>query len=183
LKKIFLFFFLAAFAALSIWFFFIQDTYRNPLAQVSPLEAIPATAPIILTFDDFFQLRHHIAKMPFAEELNDVFFVKKMSEDFNSIRNLFSKDKNHRQLLLDSRITTSLHLSGKNDIDFLYVIDDQEDVFSLEALLEIFPYKKSQSHRNTVYTLKLKENLRLHIIIIYYWCLDMHIWWRQECSR
>ena len=157
MKKIFLFFFLATLVVLSIWFFFIQETYRNPLAQVSPLDAIPATAPIVLSFDDFFQLRHHIAKMPFADEMSDVFFVKKMSEDFNSIRNLFSKNKNHRQLLLDSRITSSLHLSGKDDIDFLYVIDDKEDVFSLEDLLEIFPYKKSQAHRNTVYTLTLKD--------------------------
>ena len=148
---------------MSVWFFFIQETYRNPLASVAPIEAIPQNAPLVLTFEDFFQIRHYLTKMPYAEEMSNVFFVKKMSEDFNAIRKLFSKDKNHRQLLLDSRITASLHLSGKNDVDFLYVINDQKDVFSLDILLENFSHRKSQAKGNTVYALTLNDGSKFTV--------------------
>ncbi len=157
MKKIPLFFFLIVIVGLSIWFFFIQETYRNPFGKAHPFEAIPNSSPIILTFNDFFQLRHHLTKMPYAKDLNDVFFVKKMSEDFNALRKLFSKNKNHQQLLLDSKITASLHLSGKNDVDFLYIIDDQDKVFSLDELLESFSHKESQLNGNIVYTLSLDQ--------------------------
>ena len=71
-------------------------------------------------------LRHEVAKMPYADEMSGAFFVKKMSEDFRIIRQLFAENKNHLQLLLNSPITAGLHLSGKSEVDFLYVLQDEK---------------------------------------------------------
>ena len=155
MRKIFFFFILAGLIAFFSWFFLIQKTYRNPLAEVQAIEAIPRNTPIILKFDDYFMMRHALTKMPYAEEMSDAFFIKKMSKDFRIIRQLFSKNKNHRQLLLDSPITASLHLSRKKEVDFLYVIVDNNGGFELKALLDIFPHKKSTAQGNTVYSIEV----------------------------
>lgn len=155
MKKIILFLFASGLLALLVWFFFIQETYRNPFGSVHPIEAIPQNTPIILEFDDYYMLRHEVAKMPYADEMSGAFFVKKMSEDFRIIRRLFVKNKNHLQLLLNSPITAGLHLSGKSDVDFLYILKDEKGVFNLPELLEKFTYRESNANQNTVYRLDL----------------------------
>ena len=163
MKKIFLFILAIGFLAALYWFFFYQETYRNPFADVQPIEAIPQNTPIILEFDDYYLMRHNIAKMPFADDMSGAFFVKKMSEDFKHFRKLFFKNKNHRQLLLDSPVTAALHLSGKSDVDFLYILKDNKSVFNLQNLLEKFPYRKSSSNKNVVYQLDLGEGVKYTI--------------------
>ena len=148
-----------------VWFFFIQETYRNPFASVLSIEAIPQNTAIILEFDDYYMLRHEVAKMPYADDMSGAFFVKKMSEDFRVIRQLFSKSKNHIQLLLNSPITTGLHLSGKSDVDFLYVLKDEKSVFNLPELLDKFPARKSIANQNTVYRLELAKGKKYTIAI------------------
>lgn len=166
LKKLFLFLVASGVIALLGWFFFIQETYRNPLVSVQSIEAIPQNTAIILEFDDYYMLRHEVAKMPYADDMSVAFLVKKMSEDFRVIRQLFSKNKNHLQLLLNSPITTGLHLSGKSDMDFLYVLEDEKGVFKLKELLEKFPYRKSIANQNTVYQLELPED-RKYTLAVY----------------
>lgn len=163
MRKIILFFLTAGCLAILVWFFFIQETYRNPFASIQPIEAIPNSASIILEFDDYFLLRHRIAKMPYSMEMSDVFFVKKMSDDFKNIRQLFSKNTNHRKLLINSPVTASLHLSGNQDIDFLYVIEDQADVFELKELLEEFSHQEFNAKRNQVYKIKITDEINYTI--------------------
>ncbi len=148
-----------------VWFFFIQETYRNPFASVLSIEAIPQNTAIILEFDDYYMLRHEVAKMPYADDMSGAFFVKKMSEDFRVIRQLFSKSKNHIQLLLNSPITTGLHLSGKSDVDFLYVLKDEKSVFNLQELLDKFPARKSIANQNTVYRLEIAKGKKYTIAV------------------
>ncbi len=148
-----------------VWFFFIQETYRNPFGSVQPIEAIPQNTPIILEFDDYYMLRHEVAKMPYADEMSGAFFVKKMSEDFRIIRQLFVKNKNHLQLLLNSPITAGLHLSGKSDVDFLYVLEDEKGVFNLPELLEKFSFRKSNANQNTVYQLELVKGEKYTVAV------------------
>lgn len=155
-KILFLLFFLSVIAA-SIWFFFIQNSYRNPFIDADPIEAIPTYAPVILEFQDYFLLRHAIAKMPYSEEMSKAFFVKKMSDDFDRIRELFSNNTNHRSLLIESPITASMHLSSQVDMDFLYVFQDKKAVFKLEELLDAFPSKTTVSQGRTVYTITLSN--------------------------
>ncbi len=165
MKKLLLFFFALGLISSLVWFFFIQETYRNPFASVQPIEAIPQNTAIILEFDDYYMLRHEVAKMPYAEEMSDAFFVKKMSEDFRVIRQLFSKNKNHLQLLLNSPITAGLHLSGKSDVDFLYVLKDEKQVFKLPELLDKFPSRKSIANQNTVYRIELDKGEKYTVAV------------------
>lgn len=163
MKKIILFLIASGLIALVIWFFFIQETYRNPFSSVQPIEAIPQNTPIILEFDDYYMLRHEVAKMPYANDMSSAFFVKKMSEDFRIIRQLFVKNKNHLQLLLNSPITAGLHLSGKSDVDFLYVLKDEKNIFNLSELLDKFSFRKSNANLNTVYRLDLGKEKKYTI--------------------
>ena len=165
LRKIFLFLLASGLLALLVWFFFIQETYRNPFGSVQPIEAIPQNTAIILEFDDYYMMRHEVAKMPYADEMSSAFFVKKMSEDFRVIRQLFVKNKNHLQLLLNSPITAGLHLSGKSDVDFLYVLHDEKGVFKLAELLEKFSFRKSIANKNTVYRLELGNGEKYAVAI------------------
>ena len=114
-------FFIMAFV---IWFFFIQSSYRTPFSKVHSIEAIPNNAGIIAEFQNYFLLRYALTNMPYSDELKDVFFVKKMSDDFAYLEKLFANDENHRKLLIENSITASIHLSGTSDADFLYVIND-----------------------------------------------------------
>jgi hypothetical protein len=165
LRKIFLFLFASGLLTLLVWFFFIQEIYRNPFGSVQSIEAIPQNTPIILEFDDYYMLRHEVAKMPYADEMSGAFFVKKMSEDFRIIRQLFAKNKNHLQLLLNSPITAGLHLSGKSEVDFLYVLQDEKGVFKLPELLEKFSFQKSNANQNTVYQLELVKGEKYTIAV------------------
>jgi len=165
LKKIILFLFASGLLALLVWFFFIQETYRNPLGSVQPIEAIPQNTPIILEFDDYYLLRHEVAKMPYADEISSAFFVKKMSEDFRIIRQLFAKNKNHLQLLLNSPITAGLHLSGKSEVDFLYVLEDEKGIFNLPKLLEKFFFQESNANQNTVYRVELAKGKKYTVAV------------------
>ncbi len=165
MRKLFLFLLPTGLIALLVWFFFFQETYRNPLASVQPIEAIPQNTAIILEFDDYYMLRHEVTKMPYADEMSGTFFVKKMSEDFRIIRKLFSKNKNHLQLLLNSPITAGLHLSGKSDVDFLYVLKDEQGIFKLAELLEEFPFQQSIANQSTVYRLDLGDGEKYTIAI------------------
>jgi hypothetical protein len=165
LRKLFLFFFALGLIALLSWFFFIQEIYRSPLASVQPIEAIPQNTAIILEFDDYYLLRHELAKMPYADEMSGAFFVKKTSEDFRVIRQLFSKNRNHLQLLLNSPIIAGLHLSGKSDVDFLYVLQDEKGFFNLPELLEKFPFQESIAHQNRVYQLELPKGAKYTIAV------------------
>ncbi|MFT6319561.1 MAG: hypothetical protein ACJAT4_000478 [Granulosicoccus sp.] len=165
LRKIFLFLFASGLLTLLVWFFFIQEIYRNPFGSVQSIEAIPQNTPIILEFDDYYMLRHEVAKMPYADEMSGAFFVKKMSEDFRIIRQLFAENKNHLQLLLNSPITAGLHLSGKSEVDFLYVLQDEKGVFKLPELLEKFSFQKSNANQNTVYQLELVKGEKYTIAV------------------
>lgn len=165
MKKIFLFFFLSGLIALLVWFFLLQETYRNPLASIQPLEAVPQNTAIILEFDDYYNLRHEVAKMPYADEMSGTFFVKKMSEDFRVIRQFFSKNKNHLQLLLNSPITAGLHLSGKSEVDFFFFLKDEKEIFNLTELLEKFSFKKSIANQNRVYQLELSQEEKYTIAV------------------
>ena len=102
MKKIILFLFASGLIALFVWFFLIQDTYRNPFASVQPIEAIPQNTPIILEFDDYYMLRHEVAKMPYADEMSSAFFVKKMSEDLSN----YLEEQGHKVAYLHSAIQT-----------------------------------------------------------------------------
>lgn len=165
MRKFFLFLISFGLISLLVWYFFVQDTYRHPYASVQPIEAIPQNTPIILEFEDFYLLRHEVAKMPYANEMSTAFFVKKMSEDFGVMRKLFSKTKHHLQLLLNSPITAGLHLSGKNEVDFLYVLKDKTGKFNLNELLEGFPTRKSTSNQNIVYRLELENGANYTLTI------------------
>lgn len=165
MRKIFLFLFASGLITLLVWFFFIQETYRNPFASVQPLEAMPQNTAIILEFDDYYKLRHEVAKMPYADDMSGAFFVKKMSEDFRVIRQLFSKNKNHLQLLLNSPITAGLHLSGKSDVDYIYILKDENNVFKLAELLEKFSFRKSIANQNTIYRFDLATSEKYTIAI------------------
>ncbi|MFK8007275.1 MAG: DUF3352 domain-containing protein [Saprospiraceae bacterium] len=165
MKKIILFLIASGLLALLVWFFFIQETYRNPFGSVQPIEAIPQNTPIILAFDDYYMLRHEVAKMPYANEMSGAFFVKKMSEDFRIIRQLFVKNKNHLQLLLNSPITAGLHLSGKSDVDFLYILKDEKGIFNLSELLEKFSFRESNANQNTVYRLELTKDKKYTVAV------------------
>ncbi|MEM6965960.1 MAG: hypothetical protein AAF573_14430, partial [Bacteroidota bacterium] len=159
MKKIFLLLFFLSVTAAAIWFFLVQKTYRNPFVKTLPIEAVPTHAPIILEFQDYFLLRHNIAKMPYSEEMSDAFFVKKMSDDFNQFRKLFSKYANHRSLLIENTITASMHLSSPTDMDFLYIIQDDQKQFELEKLLNEFVSKKTVSHGRVVHRITLAEGI------------------------
>lgn len=165
MRKFFLFLTVSSLISFLIWFFLIQETYRPPYFSVQPIEAIPQNTPIILEFEDFYLLRHEVTKMPYATELSAAFFVKKMSEDFNVMRQLFSKNYQHLQLLLNSPITAGLHLSGKDNVDFLYVLKDKTRDFNLNDLLEGYTYKKSIANQNTVYQLEIENGINYTVTI------------------
>ncbi len=105
-------------------------------------------------------MRNALVKMPYADEMSTTFFVKKMSEDFKWMRTLFSNKKEHRQLLLDSPITMSLHLSGKNDAGFLYVIKDDNKVFAYKDILKNYKHSKFKSKGNIVYVVELSDEVK-----------------------
>jgi hypothetical protein len=165
LRKTLLLLTLSALLSILIWFLFIQETHRIPFKKAQRIEAIPQNTPIILEFDNYYTLRHEIVKMPYVNEMSSFFFVKKMSEDFRIIRQLFVKNKNHLQLLINSPITAGLHLSGKSDVDFLYVLEDKKGVFNLSELLAEFPFQKSNSNQNIVYRLEVAENEKYTVTV------------------
>ncbi|MDG2419202.1 MAG: hypothetical protein P8M17_09440, partial [Saprospiraceae bacterium] len=165
MRKTLLLLTLSALLSILIWFLFIQETHRIPFKKAQRIEAIPQNTPIILEFDNYYTLRHEVVKMPYVNEMSSFFFVKKMSEDFRIIRQLFVKNKNHLQLLINSPITAGLHLSGKSDVDFLYVLEDKKGVFNLSELLAEFPFQKSNSNQNIVYRLEVAENEKYTVTV------------------
>ena len=135
------------------WLFFFQTHFRTPLSNIHPLEAVPPQSSLIFEFENYFQTRSALAKMPYSKEFEGAFFVKKMSEDLQPIRKLFAKTKEHRRLLLYSRLMASLQISDADDADFLYILKDEAGTFQLEEILQQFNYKKFDSNGSTVYEL------------------------------
>ena len=133
------------------WLFFYQIYFRTPLSNIRPLEAVPPQTSLILEFENYFQTRTALAKMPYTKEFEGAFFVKKLSEDLQPIRKVFAKTKEHRRLLLYSPLMASLQISDADDADFLYIIKDEKGVFQLEEILQQFNYKKFDSNGSTVY--------------------------------
>jgi len=128
------------------WLFFYQNYFRTPLSNVLPLEAVPPQTSLIFEFDNYFQTRTALTKMPYTKEL-------KMSEDLQPIRKVFAKTKEHRRLLLYSRLMASLQISNPDDADFLYILKDEAGTFQLEDILQQFNYKKFDSNGSSVYEL------------------------------
>ena len=135
------------------WLFGYQTLFRTPLSEIKPLEAVPPQTSFILEFDNYFQTRNVLAKMPYTKAFENAFFVKKLSEDFQPIRKLFAKTKAHRRLLLYSPLMAALQISEANDADFLYIIKDENNHFQLKEVLKQYNYKKFDSNGNTVYEL------------------------------
>lgn len=139
------------------WFYKYQTFIRPPFVKLEPMEAIPTNTPLFFKFDDFFKLKKDLTKMPYSNDFEGAFFVKKMSEDFNSIRRVFSKTRTHRRLLLHTPIYAAFQLSGKADADFLYVIQDSDGLFNLEDILKQNSYQEFKSNGHIVYELSLKD--------------------------
>ena len=148
------------------WLFFYQMHFRTPFSDVHPLEAVPQNTSLVLEFENYFQTRSRLAKMPYTNEFESAFFVKKLSEDFGPIRKIFSKTKEHRRLLLYSPLMAALQISTSDDADFLYIIKDEKGVFQLEEVLKQHTYKEFNFKGITVF--ELYENKKPTITIGYY---------------
>jgi len=153
LKKGITIFTLLAIGGVVYWLLFYQMYFRTPFSNVHPLEAVPQNTSLVLEFENFFQTRSSLAKMPYTKEFESAFFVKKLSEDFQPIRKVFSKTKDHRRLLLNSPLWTGLQISNSDDADFLYIIKDKKGVFKLEEVLKHYTYKEFNFNGITVFEL------------------------------
>ena len=166
MKKGITIFTLLAILGIVYWLFFYQMYFRTPLSDVHPLEAVPQNTSLVLEFENYFQTRSSLAKMLYTKEFESAFFVKKLSEDFQPIRKVFSKTKEHRRLLLYSPLMTALQISKSNDADFLYIIKDEKGVFKLEEVLKNYTFKEFNFNGITVF--ELYENKKPTITIGYY---------------